>query len=66
MCIRDRDTTGTKDFVLYSEVSFAQGLVIDHTPFTIVVNYKIKQDYGYEKNCNDERLINLLLVYKNQ
>ena len=26
------DTIGTKDFVCCSEVSLAQGLVIDHTP----------------------------------
>ena len=33
------DTTGTKDFVLYSEVSFAQGVIADHTPLTIVASY---------------------------
>ena len=33
------DTTGTKYFVLYSEVSFAQGVIIDHTPLTIVASY---------------------------
>ena len=33
------DTTGTKDFVLYSEVSFAQGVIADHAPLTIVANY---------------------------
>ena len=33
------DTTGTKDFVLYSEVSFAQGLFVDHTPLTVVASY---------------------------
>ena len=32
------DTTGTKDFVLYSEVSFAQGVIIDH-PLTIMASY---------------------------
>ena len=34
------DTIGTKDFVLYSEVSLAQGLVVDHTPPTIVANHE--------------------------
>ena len=33
------DTTGTKDFVLYNEVSFAQGVIVDHAPLTIVANY---------------------------
>ena len=33
------DTTETKDFVLYSEVSFAQGVIVDHTPLTIVASY---------------------------
>ena len=33
------DTIGTKDFVLYSEVSFAQWVIVDHTPPTIVANY---------------------------
>ena len=32
------DTTGTKDFVLYSEVSFDQGVIVDHAPLTIVAN----------------------------
>ena len=36
------DTTETKDFVLYSEVSFAQGVIIDHAPLTIMASY----DYG--------------------
>ena len=33
------DTTGTKDFVLYSEVSFAQGVIVDHAPLTILASY---------------------------
>ena len=33
------DTTGTKDFVLYSEVSFAQGVIVDHTPHTVMASY---------------------------
>ena len=33
------DTTGTKDFVLYSEVSLAQGMIVDHAPLTIVASY---------------------------
>ena len=32
------DTTGTKDFVLYSEVSFAQVVIVDHAPLTIVAS----------------------------
>ena len=33
------DTTGTKDFVLYSEVFFTQGVIVDHTPLTIMASY---------------------------
>ena len=33
------DTTGTTDFVLYSEVSLAQGVIVDQTPLTIVASY---------------------------
>ena len=33
------DTTGTKDFILYSKVSFAQGVIVDHAPLTIVASY---------------------------
>ena len=33
------DTTETKDFVLYSEVSFAQGVIVDHVSLTTVASY---------------------------
>ena len=33
------DTIGTKDFVLYSKVSLAQGLVVDRAPPTIMANH---------------------------
>ena len=33
------DTIGTKDFIHCSEVSLAQGLVIDHAPLTVVASY---------------------------
>ena len=33
------DTMGTKNFVRYSEVSLAQGLVVDHAPITITASY---------------------------
>ena len=52
------DTNGTKDFVLYSEVSFAQGVIVDHAPLTIMA--MLEQDYNYmdhEINCIDERSI---------
>ena len=32
------DTTGTNDFALYSEVFFAQGVIIDHAPLAIVAS----------------------------
>ena len=37
------DTTGTSDFILYSEVSFAQGVIVDHAPFAIVASYAGKR-----------------------
>ena len=33
------DTTGTKNFVLNSEVSFVQGVIVYHTPLAIVASY---------------------------
>jgi hypothetical protein len=43
MCIQwnpsKTDTSGTKIFVLYSEVSIVQWLVVDHAPLIIVANY---------------------------
>ena len=36
------DTTGSKDFVLYSEVSFARRagvVIVDHAPLTIMASY---------------------------
>ena len=33
------DTIGTEGFILYSEVSLAQGLVAGHVPVLIVFNY---------------------------
>ena len=33
------DNTGTKNFVLYGEMSLAQWVTIDHTPLSIVVSY---------------------------
>ena len=41
----DTTSTGTKDFVLYNVVSFAQGVIVDHTPNIIVASYA-EQDYG--------------------
>ena len=33
------DTIGTNDFILYSEVSFAHGVIVDHAPLAIVASY---------------------------
>ena len=33
------DTDGIEGFVLYSEVSFAQGVIVDHAPLTIIASY---------------------------
>ena len=35
----ETDTTRTKGFIFYSEVSLALGLVADHAPLTIGANY---------------------------
>ena len=39
------DITGTKDFVLYSEVSFAQGVIVDHAPLTFANGTEISVRY---------------------
>ena len=49
------DTTGTKHFVLYSEVSFALGMIVDHAPLTSVASYAV----GHEISCIDERSIDI-------
>ena len=50
------DTTGTKDFVLYNEVSFTQGVIIDHVPLTIVVSYAGARLWAmdHELSCIDK------------
>ena len=50
------NTIGTKDFVLYNEVSLAQGLVVDHTPPTIVASHD-KARLSTMKNYTDKRFI---------
>ena len=47
------DTTGTRDFVLYSKVSFVQGVIVDHTLLQLWP-IMLEQDYGL---CIDERSI---------
>ena len=41
------DTTGTKDFVLYNGVSFAQGGIVDYTP-PLLQSWPVmlEKDYG--------------------
>ena len=51
------DTIGTKDFVCCSEVSLAQGLVVDHTPPTIAASND-KALLWMTKDCIDERSVN--------
>ena len=36
------DTTEIIDFVIYNDVSFAQGMIVDHAPLAIM----LKQDCG--------------------
>ena len=53
------DTIGTKNFVRCSEVSLAQGLVVDHAPPTIAASYdKALATEDDEKDCIDERSVN--------
>ena len=40
------DTNGTKDFVLCSKVSFAQGVIADHAPLAVTRPVMLQQDYG--------------------
>ena len=47
------DTIGTKGFVLYSEVSLAQGLVVDHAPPTIVASPDKSNTMDDEKDYID-------------
>ena len=51
------DTIGTKGFVLYSEGSLAQGLVVDHAPPTIVANHDEAKLLTMKKTI-DKRFIN--------
>ena len=47
------DTIGAKDFVLDSEVSLARGLVVDHTPPTIIANHDKAATMDDEKMIRD-------------
>ena len=50
------NTTGTKDFVFYySEVSFAQGVIVDHVPLTIVASYAGARLWTMKISCIDKR-----------
>ena len=40
------DTTGTKDFVLYSKVSFSQGVIVDNAVLSFMANYAEERLYG--------------------
>ena len=51
------DTIGTTNFVLCSEVSLAQGLVVDHAPPTIAVSYDEALLWTTKKTIN-ERSVN--------
>ena len=52
------DTIGTKTFVCYSQVSLAQGLVIDHDPPTIAASYDKALLWTTKKDRIDERSVN--------
>ena len=53
------DTIGTKNFVCCSEVSLAQGLVVDHAPPTIAASYdEARATVDDEKDHIDERSVN--------
>ena len=52
------DTIGTKIFVRCSEVSLAQGLVVDHAPPTIAASYDKSTTVDDEKVHIFERSVN--------
>ena len=56
-----RRPLGPKNFVRYSEVSLAQGLLVDHAPPIIVASTTMDN----EKDRIDERFVNLQLLSKN-
>ena len=57
------DTTGTKDFVLYSEVSFAQRVIVDHAPLTIVASQLCwSKTMDHEISRTDEKSIDCLAL----
>ena len=51
------ETIGTKNFVCCSEVSLAQGLVVDHAPPTVAANYDKAQLWTTKKTI-DQRSVN--------
>ena len=51
------DTTGTKDFVLYSKVSFAQGVIVDHAPSYNRDQLCWNKTTDHEISCIDKRSI---------
>ena len=55
------DTTGTKDFIFYSKVSFAQGVIVDHcAPLAIVASYTGARLWTmHEISYIDERSVDL-------
>ena len=53
------DTTGTKDFVLYSEVFLAQGVTVDHAPLTIMASYAGARLWTMKCSCIDKRSIDI-------
>ena len=52
------DTIGTKNFVRCSEVSLAQGLVVDHAPPIIAASYDKALLWTTKKDRIDERSVN--------
>ena len=60
------DTIGSEGFVLYSEVSVAQGLVAGHAPVLIVSNYDGNETMDDETDNIDERFTDLQLLDKKQ
>ena len=53
------DTIGTKDFVLYSRVPFAQGVILDHTPLTIMDSFAGARLRTMKLSCVDKKFIDI-------
>ena len=60
------DTTGTRDFVLYSEASLAQGVIVDHAPQACNRGLHWRKTMDHEISYIGKRSIDIEPLDKNQ